>query len=73
MTGTDGSLALDNLEAVLTAGDMTLADVVRLNVYTTGVDDAPQLLALVEGEHSRLTARPACDQEACARPRRPTG
>ena len=48
MAGTDESLALDNLEAVLTAGDMTLADVVRLNVYTTGVDDAPQLLALVE-------------------------
>lgn len=32
-------LALDNLEAVLTAADMTLADVVRLNVYTTDVDE----------------------------------
>jgi enamine deaminase RidA (YjgF/YER057c/UK114 family) len=30
--------ALDNLEAVLTAADMTLADVVRLNLYTTDVD-----------------------------------
>jgi enamine deaminase RidA (YjgF/YER057c/UK114 family) len=30
--------ALDNLEAVLAAGDMTLANVVRLNAYTTDVD-----------------------------------
>ncbi|MGH2741270.1 MAG: RidA family protein [Thermoleophilaceae bacterium] len=32
-------LALENLEAVLAAGDMTLANVVRLNVYTTDVDE----------------------------------
>jgi len=32
-------LALDNLEAVLAAADMTLANVVRLNVYTTDLDD----------------------------------
>ena len=32
-------LALDNLEAVLSAGDMSLDNVVRLNVYTTDVDD----------------------------------
>jgi enamine deaminase RidA (YjgF/YER057c/UK114 family) len=31
--------ALDNLDAVLAAGEMTLADVVRLNVYTTDVDE----------------------------------
>ena len=31
-------LALDNLEAVLAAADMTLANVVRLNVHTTDVD-----------------------------------
>src|SRR5687768_12952557 len=31
-------LALDNLEAVLAGAGMTLADVVRLNVYTTDVD-----------------------------------
>jgi enamine deaminase RidA (YjgF/YER057c/UK114 family) len=30
-------LALDNLEAVLTGAGMTLADVVRLNIYTTDV------------------------------------
>jgi enamine deaminase RidA (YjgF/YER057c/UK114 family) len=32
-------LALDNLEAVLAAADMTLGDVVRLNVYTTDLDE----------------------------------
>ena len=30
---------LDNLEAVLDAADMTLANVVRLTVYTTDFDD----------------------------------
>jgi enamine deaminase RidA (YjgF/YER057c/UK114 family) len=32
-------LALDNLEAVLGAADMNLANVVRLNAYTTDVDE----------------------------------
>jgi enamine deaminase RidA (YjgF/YER057c/UK114 family) len=32
-------LALDNLEAIVTAADMTLANVIRLNVYTTDVDE----------------------------------
>src|SRR5688572_871227 len=32
-------LSLDNLEAVLAAADMTLANVVRLNFYTTDVDE----------------------------------
>lgn len=32
-------LALDNLEAVLAAADMTLANVVRLKVYTTDLDE----------------------------------
>jgi enamine deaminase RidA (YjgF/YER057c/UK114 family) len=32
-------LALDNLEAVLAAADMTLANIVRLNVFTTDVDE----------------------------------
>jgi enamine deaminase RidA (YjgF/YER057c/UK114 family) len=32
-------LALDNLEAVLSAADMTLANVVRLNVYATDFDE----------------------------------
>jgi enamine deaminase RidA (YjgF/YER057c/UK114 family) len=32
-------LALDNLEDVLGAADMTLANIVRLNVYTTDFDE----------------------------------
>jgi enamine deaminase RidA (YjgF/YER057c/UK114 family) len=32
-------LALDNLEAVLAAADMTVANVVRLNVYATDVGE----------------------------------
>ena len=32
------ALAVDNLEAVLQAADMSLANLVRLNVYTTDVD-----------------------------------
>jgi enamine deaminase RidA (YjgF/YER057c/UK114 family) len=31
-------MAVDNLEEVLADADMTLADVVRLNIYTTQVD-----------------------------------
>lgn len=34
------ALALDNLEAVLSAADMGLANVVRLGIYTTDVDEA---------------------------------
>lgn len=32
------ALSADNLEAVLAAADMSLADLVRLNVYTTDID-----------------------------------
>src|SRR3954471_12153487 len=32
-------LALDNLQAVLAAADMTFANIVRLNVYTTDLDE----------------------------------
>ena len=32
-------VALDNLDAIIAAAGMTLADVVRLNVYTTDVDE----------------------------------
>jgi enamine deaminase RidA (YjgF/YER057c/UK114 family) len=37
--GAQLELALDNLEAVLGAADMTLANVVRLNAYTTDVGE----------------------------------
>jgi enamine deaminase RidA (YjgF/YER057c/UK114 family) len=44
-------LALDNLEAIVAAADMTLADVVRLNVYTTDIDE------LINQHFPRITHR----------------
>ena len=41
-------LALDNLEAVLAGADMTLANVVRLNVYTTDVDGLLQHFTILK-------------------------
>ena len=32
-------LALDNLEAIVAAADMSLTSIVRLNIYTTDVDE----------------------------------
>jgi enamine deaminase RidA (YjgF/YER057c/UK114 family) len=40
-------LALDNLEAVLAAADMTLANIVRLNCYATDVDELFKLFPRV--------------------------
>jgi enamine deaminase RidA (YjgF/YER057c/UK114 family) len=37
--GAQLELALDNLEAVLAGADMSIANVVRLNAYTTDVDE----------------------------------
>src|SRR5688572_22203661 len=42
-------LALDNLAAVLAGADMTLADVVRLNVYTTDVGTLLQHFTVLTG------------------------
>ena len=36
------AMALDNLQAVLAGADMTLANVVRLNVYTSDIDSLLQ-------------------------------
>ena len=44
-------LALDNLEAIVSAADMTLANVIRLNVYTTDVDE------LISQHFPRITDR----------------
>ena len=42
-------LALDNLEEVLAGADMTLANVVRLNFYTTAMDTLLQHFPVVNG------------------------
>ena len=53
-------LALDNLQAVLADADMTLANVVRLNIYTTDVDTLRQHFAVLtkrfEGGRERFAS-----------------
>ena len=50
-------LALDNLEAVLAAADMTLANVVRLNPYTTDVDELFKHWANLPGRFANSDGR----------------
>jgi enamine deaminase RidA (YjgF/YER057c/UK114 family) len=49
--------ALDNLEAVLAAADMTLANVVRLNVYTTDLDEYLKHFATLNDRFSDADGR----------------
>jgi enamine deaminase RidA (YjgF/YER057c/UK114 family) len=53
-------LALDNLQAVLAGAGMTLASVVRLNVYTTDVDTLLQHFTILterfEGTSERFAS-----------------
>jgi enamine deaminase RidA (YjgF/YER057c/UK114 family) len=53
------ALALDNLEAVLAAADMTIADVVRLNIYTTDVDLFLQSFGALAERSAASGTRPA--------------
>ena len=52
-------LALDNLETVLRAADFTLADVVRLNYYTTDVDRFFAEYGTIADRLTRAGCRPA--------------
>jgi enamine deaminase RidA (YjgF/YER057c/UK114 family) len=52
-------LSLDNLEGVLAAADMSFADVVRLNFYTTDIDELLQQFGTVNkrfGDHRYATS-----------------
>jgi enamine deaminase RidA (YjgF/YER057c/UK114 family) len=51
-------LALDNLEAILAAAGMTAANVVRLNAYTTDVDE------LIQKHFTRIADRFGNDRYA---------
>jgi enamine deaminase RidA (YjgF/YER057c/UK114 family) len=51
------TLALDNLEAVLAGADMTVANVVRLNFYTTDVDTLFQLFPTVNERFAHTGVR----------------
>ena len=52
------TLALDNLDAVLNASDMGLADITRLGIYTTDVDEAMQHFALLGARFGPVKAAP---------------
>ena len=55
--GAQLELALDNLEAVLAAADMTLANVVRLNAYTTDFDELLKNWASLADRFGNFDAR----------------
>lgn len=52
------TLALDNLEAVLSAADMGLANITRLNVYTTDIDEAMKHFDLLGARFGPVNAAP---------------
>jgi len=52
------TLALDNLEAVLNAADMGLANITRLGIYATDVDEAMKNFDLLGSRFGPLHAAP---------------
>ena len=52
------TLALDNLEAVLSAADMSLANIIRLNIYTTDVDQTMQHFDVLGTRFGPVNATP---------------
>jgi enamine deaminase RidA (YjgF/YER057c/UK114 family) len=53
------TLALDNLEVVLKAADMTLSNVVRLNVYVTDIEASLQHFEATEQRLAGAGVQPA--------------
>jgi len=52
------TLALDNLEAVLSAADMDLTNITRLNIYTTDVDQAMNNFDVLGARFGPVNAAP---------------
>ncbi len=52
-------LAMDNLQALLAAADMTLANVVRLTIYTTDIDEAFANFDALTGRLDEFGVKPA--------------
>lgn len=52
------TLALDNLEAVLNAADMNLANLTRLTIYTTDVDEAMKHFDVLGARFAPVDAAP---------------
>ena len=61
------TLALDNLEAVLKAADMTFANIVRLNIYTTDMDAALEHFTVAEQRLAGAGVQPAMTAIGVAR------
>lgn len=57
--GQQVSTALDNLEAVLAKGGMTLANVVRLNYYVTDIDTFFAVHGLIGERFATLRVKPS--------------
>jgi enamine deaminase RidA (YjgF/YER057c/UK114 family) len=53
-------LAMDNVEAVLAGADMTLADVVRFNIYTTDVDELFACYDVIASRFGAAGVQPPC-------------
>ncbi len=51
-------LALENLETVLKAADMTLTNIIRLNIYTTDVDETLKNFDVLGARFGPLNAAP---------------
>lgn len=52
------ALALDNLESVLRDAGMTIANVIRLNIYTTDVDEALRHFDLLGSRFGPVNSSP---------------
>ncbi len=52
------ALALDNLEAVLSAADMGLANITRLHIYATDVDEAMKHFDVLGARFGPVNAAP---------------
>jgi enamine deaminase RidA (YjgF/YER057c/UK114 family) len=70
--GAQMALALDNLETVLRAADMSLANVVRLNAYVTDIDAALQAFGPLEARLKAAGIQPAITLLGVARLFAPT-
>jgi enamine deaminase RidA (YjgF/YER057c/UK114 family) len=55
--GAQLDLALDNLESILAEAEMTLANVVRLNVYTTDFDELVKHWGTLAGRFAKAEGR----------------
>lgn len=57
--GAQMTLAMDNLQAVLAEADMTLANVVRLTIYTTEIDQVFRSFEAITGRLDEFDVKPA--------------